>query len=129
MDAKLAFAQIATDTWMVIALGLIVLMFGLKRSPVALRLSMTDIYRDCAYVDDLVRAIRLLIDAVPVRPLSKAKIKQGESLSPLTPFLIGHISNSDEVRLLDCVDAIKLCLGKKAGRDYMPMQMSGASVK
>ena len=82
-----------------------------------------DMYRDFTYVDDLVRAIRLLIDAVPVRPASKDDIEPSDSLSPVAPFRIVNIGNSGKVQLLDFVDAIEVCLGKKAVRNYMPMQM------
>ena len=82
-----------------------------------------DMYRDFTYVDDLVRAIRLLIDAVPVRPASPAEIEPGDSLSPVAPFRIVNIGNSQKVRLMDFVEAIEDCLGKKAIRNYMPMQM------
>ncbi|MCV2877678.1 GDP-mannose 4,6-dehydratase [Sedimentimonas flavescens] len=82
-----------------------------------------DMYRDFTYVDDLVRGIRLLIDAVPERPASKEEILPGDSLSPVAPFRIVNIGNSEKVRLLDFIDAIETCLGKKAIRNYMPMQM------
>lgn len=81
-----------------------------------------DMYRDFTYVDDLVRAIRLLIEAVPERP-ADGIVPEGDSLSPVAPFRIVNIGNSDKVRLLDFIDAIEDCLGKKAIRNYMPMQM------
>lgn len=81
-----------------------------------------DMYRDFTYVDDLVRAIRLLIDAVPARP-ADGVVPDGDSLSPVAPFRIVNIGNSDKVRLLDFIDAIEVSLGKKATRNYMPMQM------
>lgn len=81
-----------------------------------------DMYRDFTYVDDLVRAIRLLIDALPER-VTEAVVPKGDSLSPVAPFRIVNIGNSDKVRLLDFIDAIEDCLGKKAIRRYMPMQM------
>lgn len=81
-----------------------------------------DMYRDFTYVDDLVRAIRLLIDAAPQRPASPADIVAGDSLSPVAPFRIVNIGNNDKVRLLDFVDAIEASLGMKAIRNYMPMQ-------
>jgi UDP-glucuronate 4-epimerase len=81
-----------------------------------------DMYRDFTYVDDLVRAIRLLIDALPERPTEGA-VSEGDSLSPVAPFRIVNIGNSDKIRLLDFIDAIEDCLGKKAIRHYMPMQM------
>lgn len=82
-----------------------------------------EMYRDFTYVDDLVRGIRLLIDAAPVRPASKKEIEPGDSLSPVAPFRIVNIGNSEKVRLLDFIDAIEECLGRKAVRNYMPMQM------
>ncbi len=80
-----------------------------------------DMYRDFTYVDDLVRAIRLLIDAVPVRP-ADGGVSQGDSLSPVAPYRVVNIGNSNRVRLLDFIDAIEGCLGKKAIRNYMQMQ-------
>lgn len=81
-----------------------------------------DMYRDFTYVADLVRAIRLLFEAVPERPASRADIVPGDSLSPVAPFRIVNIGNNDKVRLLDFVDAIEESLGIKAIRNYMPMQ-------
>ncbi|WP_313193445.1 NAD-dependent epimerase/dehydratase family protein [Shinella zoogloeoides] len=81
-----------------------------------------EMYRDFTYVEDLVRAIRGLIDAVPMRPVSKEEIEAGDSLSPVAPFRIVNIGNSDKVRLLDFIEAIETCLGKKAIRNYMEMQ-------
>jgi UDP-glucuronate 4-epimerase len=81
-----------------------------------------DMYRDFTYVDDLVRAIRLLIDAAPRRPASPADIGEGDSLSPVAPFRIVNIGNNDKVRLLDFIEAIEDELGIKAKRNYMDMQ-------
>lgn len=82
-----------------------------------------DMYRDFTYVDDLVRAIRLLIDAAPVRPDSKGDIQEGDSLSPVAPYRVVNIGNSEKVRLLDFIEAIEDCLDMPAKRNYMPMQM------
>lgn len=81
-----------------------------------------DMYRDFTYVDDLVRGIRLLIDAVPERPSSRNGIPEWDSLSPVAPYRVVNIGNSDKVRLLDFIDAIEEALGKKAIRNYMEMQ-------
>jgi UDP-glucuronate 4-epimerase len=82
-----------------------------------------DMYRDFTYVGDLVRAIRLLIDAVPERPALGSEIAPGDSLSPVAPYRVVNIGNSQKVRLLDFIEAIEACLGQKAIRNYMPMQM------
>lgn len=82
-----------------------------------------EMYRDFTYVDDLVRGIRLLIDVVPQRPASKEEIEEGDSLSPVAPYRVVNIGNSEKVRLLDFIDAIETSLGKKAIRNYMEMQI------
>lgn len=82
-----------------------------------------DMYRDFTYVDDLVRGIALLIDTVPERPETPDAIEEGDSLSPVAPYRVVNIGNSDKVRLLDFVDAIEASLGIKAKRNYMDMQM------
>ena len=81
-----------------------------------------EMYRDFTYVTDLVRAIRLLVDAVPERPSVAADIAEGDSLSAAAPFRVVNIGNSDKVRLLDFVDAIEAECGRKAVRNYLPMQ-------
>lgn len=81
-----------------------------------------DMYRDFTYVDDLVRGIRLLIDAAPVRPDTKDDIPEWDNLSPVAPYRVVNIGNSDKVPLLDFIDAIEDALGKKAIRNYMEMQ-------
>lgn len=81
-----------------------------------------DMYRDFTHVNDLVRGIRLLIDAAPVRPETREDVPEGDSLSPVAPYRVVNIGNSDKVRLLDYIEAIEDALGKKAVRNYMPMQ-------
>ena len=82
-----------------------------------------EMFRDFTYVDDLVRAIRLLIDTPPALPEDRATPVEGDNISPAAPYRVVNIGNSDKVRLLDFVDAIEDCLGKTAIRNYMPMQM------
>lgn len=79
-------------------------------------------YRDFTYVSDLVRGIRLLIDAVPQRPADPADIEAGDSLSPVAPYRIVNIGNSEKVKLLDFVAAIEEAVGRPAQRNLMEMQ-------
>ncbi|WP_417270554.1 GDP-mannose 4,6-dehydratase [Celeribacter sp.] len=80
-----------------------------------------DMKRDFTYVEDLVHAIRLLIDAAPVRP-EDGKVAQGDSLSPVAPFRVVNIGNSDAVQLTAFIEAIEAATGKTATRNLMPMQ-------
>jgi UDP-glucuronate 4-epimerase len=81
-----------------------------------------DMFRDFTFVDDLVRGIMLLMEAVPQRPASKDDIPEWDSLSPVAPFRVVNIGNSQKVRLLDFIDAIEAELGIESKRNYMPMQ-------
>jgi len=81
-----------------------------------------EMFRDFTYVGDLVRAIRLLVDAVPERPRDADTIPAWDSLSPVAPYRVVNIGNSEKVRLLDFVDAIESKLGVAAIRNLMPMQ-------
>ncbi len=77
-------------------------------------------WRDFTYVTDLVRGIAGLIDAVPGGPETAV---EGDSLSPVAPFRVVNIGNSDRVRLEDFIDAIEQELGRPAIRNYMEMQL------
>jgi UDP-glucuronate 4-epimerase len=80
-----------------------------------------EMFRDFTYVADLVQAIRLLIDTPPPLPRTAEPIA-GDTLSPVAPWRVVNIGNSDKVKLLDFVDAIEQALGRKAQRTYLPMQ-------
>ncbi len=81
-----------------------------------------EMYRDFTYVTDLVRGIRLLMDAPPVRPEGPEAIAEGDSLSPVAPYRVVNIGNSKTVRLTDFVDAIEAALGMTAERNLMEIQ-------
>lgn len=81
-----------------------------------------DMFRDFTYIDDLVKGIRLLIDTPPVRPNGPEDVLEGDSLSPVAPYRVVNIGNSDKVRLMDFIEAIENELGLKAKRNYMDMQ-------
>jgi UDP-glucuronate 4-epimerase len=76
-------------------------------------------WRDFTHVADLVRGIRLLIDAVPGGPETAVA---GDSLSPVAPWRVVNIGNSTSIRLEDFIDAIEAATGRKALRNYMDMQ-------
>lgn len=81
-----------------------------------------EMMRDFTYVEDLVEAIRRLIDAAPIRPESAEDIAEGDSLSPVAPWRVVNIGNSKPVQLGDMIAAIEDALGMKAKRNLMPMQ-------
>ena len=78
-------------------------------------------FRDFTYVEDVVRGIRLLIDTIPEYTADK-KVLESDSISPVAPYRVVNIGNSNTVKLLDFIEAIEKYLGKKSIRNYMPMQ-------
>jgi UDP-glucuronate 4-epimerase len=80
-----------------------------------------DMKRDFTYIDDLVQGIRLLMDTIPQRP-EDGVVPEGDSLSPVAPFRVVNIGNSDAVQLTDFIAAIETATGLTAQRNLMPMQ-------
>jgi UDP-glucuronate 4-epimerase len=82
-----------------------------------------DMRRDFTYVDDLVNAMRLLIDTSPRN--SDAFNPAGnmeDSKSIVAPFRVVNIGNSKPEKLIDFIEAIEKSVGKKAVKNLMPMQ-------
>lgn len=83
--------------------------------------------RDFTYVGDLVRAIRLLIDAVPAsvdgRSSADFQCHDADSLSPAAPWRVVNIGNGEKIALMDFIRAIEQALGVTAKCHFMDMQM------
>ena len=80
--------------------------------------------RDFTHVSDIVRGIRLLIDAVPTIPDQRERddISAIDTLSRVAPHRVVNIGAGQPVRLLDFIDRIEQELGIEAKRNYLPMQ-------
>ncbi len=78
-----------------------------------------DLLRDFTYIDDLVEAIRRLMDHPP---LIGGHIIRGDSLSPVAPYRLVNIGNATPVRLLDYIETIEKAVGKKAVKNMLGMQ-------
>jgi len=77
-------------------------------------------YRDFTYIDDIIKGITSLINKAPnLKQLGKIK---NDSLSPIAPFRILNIGNTQKVYLLDFINTLEKELGASAIRNYMPMQ-------
>ena len=75
-------------------------------------------YRDFTHIDDIVRAIALLIDCVPPQPGGATDPVEGDSLSPVAPWRVVNIGNGDKVMLDDFISALETALGRT--RDPQP---------
>lgn len=75
--------------------------------------------RDFTYVDDLVEAIRALMDVVPHHP---AIPWEGDSLSPVAPWRVVNIGNGEAIPLVEFIDALQAATGRQARLRMLPMQ-------
>jgi UDP-glucuronate 4-epimerase len=82
-----------------------------------------DLSRDFTYIDDLVNAMRMLMNAIP-----EASNPEGsnsdvvDSQSRVAPFRVVNIGNSKPTKLLDFISAIEKATGSKAVKNFLPMQ-------
>jgi UDP-glucuronate 4-epimerase len=77
--------------------------------------------RDFTYVDDIVESIARLL------PLRAAANPKWDPLKPdpatsFAPYRLFNIGNNNPVKLIDFVELIEKKLGKKAIRNYLPLQ-------
>jgi UDP-glucuronate 4-epimerase len=80
--------------------------------------------RDFTYIDDLVYGMRLLIDTIPGDQNSQGENNVVlDSKSCVAPFRVVNIGNSKPTQLLDYIIAIEKSIGKKAIKNFMPMQL------
>ena len=83
-----------------------------------------DISRDFTYIDDLISSMRLLLDAIPLK--SDHHVKSSEEIdskSPVAPFRLVNIGNSQPEKLGEFISALENSLGIEAEKNFMPMQL------
>ena len=78
-----------------------------------------DMKRSFTYIDDLVRAIILLIDQVPQNSSQNSLL---DSISPVAPFRVVNIGNPDTISLSEFITSIEEAIGAKAEKKFLPMQ-------
>ena len=78
--------------------------------------------RDFTYIDDLVKAITLLVPKIPIKANKKKDNIKNDSISDVAPFRIVNIGNSKPVNLLDFVKELENILGIQAQKIFLSMQ-------
>ncbi len=81
-----------------------------------------NMFRDFTYVDDLVKAIFLLISKIPMKTNERKSTIKNDSISDVAPFRIVNIGNSQPINLLDYIKVLEKILGKEAKKNYLGMQ-------
>jgi UDP-glucuronate 4-epimerase len=77
--------------------------------------------RDFTYVDDIVEGIVRVLDNPPIAN-SLWTGKQPDPSSSVAPYKIYNIGNSNPVKLLAFIEAIEKSIGKKAIKNFLPLQ-------
>ena len=78
--------------------------------------------RDFTYIDDIVEGVVRVIDRLP----QSNPDWTGDSPDPGTsyvPYKIYNIGNNQTVELMRFIEVLEECLGRKAEKNFLPMQM------
>lgn len=78
--------------------------------------------RDFTYIDDIVEGVSRVIDSIP----SGDTTWNGDSPDPATsycPYRVYNIGNNNKQKLMHYIEVLENCLGKKAEKNFMPLQL------
>jgi UDP-glucuronate 4-epimerase len=77
--------------------------------------------RDFTYIDDIVEGVCRVIHRLP----QSSPVWNGNEPDPATsycPYRIYNIGNNNKEKLLRYIEILEDCLGRKAGKNFLPMQ-------
>ncbi len=77
--------------------------------------------RDFTYIDDIVEAVVRVIDRIAA-PDPAWSGQRPDSATSYAPYRLYNIGNNNPVELLRFIEIIEDCLGKKAVKNFLPMQ-------
>lgn len=80
-----------------------------------------EMMRDFTYIDDIVKAVVKIID----KPATPDPDWNGDDPDPsgsYAPFKVYNIGNNQPVKLMDFIETLESVIGKKAHKNFMPMQ-------
>lgn len=77
--------------------------------------------RDFTYIDDIIEGVIRVIDN-PATPNQYWSGKASDPASSNAPYKVYNIGNSNPVNLMEFIEAIEESLGKKAIKEFLPMQ-------
>ncbi|HRR42290.1 MAG TPA: NAD-dependent epimerase/dehydratase family protein, partial [Syntrophales bacterium] len=77
--------------------------------------------RDFTYIDDIIEGVARIMDRVPAAN-ARWNGKAPDPGTSFAPYKIYNIGNNSPVGLMEFIGAIEKCLGKKAKKNFLPMQ-------
>lgn len=81
-----------------------------------------ELWRDFTAVDDLVEGVSRLIPLSPPSVDAREETVEGDSLSPVAPWRVVNVGNSDKVHLMQFIGTLESLLRRKAVCNFLPMQ-------
>lgn len=83
--------------------------------------------RDFTYIDDVVEGLIRVLDK-PAQVSSKFDASTPDPAYSNAPYRIFNIGNSQPTPLMDYIEALESAMGKKAVKNYLPMQLGDVPV-
>jgi UDP-glucuronate 4-epimerase len=80
-----------------------------------------DMGRDFTYIDDIIEGVARVIKQ-PSKASDQWDAENPDPASSNVPYKVYNIGNSSPVRLMDYIETLENALGKKAIKEYLPMQ-------
>ncbi len=77
--------------------------------------------RDFTYIDDIAEGVVRVIDLVP-KPSTEWSGGNPDPASSCAPYKLYNIGNNRPIALLQFIEVLEKCLGKKAKKNFLPMQ-------
>jgi UDP-glucuronate 4-epimerase len=78
--------------------------------------------RDFTFVSDIAEGV-VRVSYQPAQPNPQWNSAEPDPASSRAPFKIYNIGNSSPVELVRYIDVLELCLGRKAERNLLPVQL------
>ena len=77
--------------------------------------------RDFTYIDDIIEGLIRVIKRIP-DPNSQWSGANPDPATSAAPFQLYNIGNNNPVKLLNLIEVLEACLGKKAKKNFLPIQ-------
>lgn len=77
--------------------------------------------RDFTYIDDIIEGVVKIIDKIP-EPNPNWSGERPDPSSSFAPYKLYNIGNNNPVELLRLIEILEECLGKKAKKNFLPLQ-------
>ena len=77
--------------------------------------------RDFTYIDDIAEGVVRASELI-AQPSPAFDTAQPDPATSWAPYRLYNIGNHSPVNLMDYIEAIEVCLGKKAQKNFLPMQ-------